>query len=477
MSNNTKQPMNSKSNLHSNALSFEAQQLKQLCLDVPFFPQEIFKPAIESYLKKQTQIKECDIGTLSMMFIGLAAVAIGGAKSVVMGTWEQRAILWIAMVGRAGVGKTQVLNSAGLDVLDEIQGSEVQKYRQELKVFESRLEAWELMSREEKQSEKKPEEPEFPKQTHSKIITTEAILEVNDLVPLGVAAVNDELASILDSKNQYKGGRGNDQPLWLDFWNGSEIFKNRCGGKILHIPSPFICMIGGIQPRLLKKIINVKNIDDGFASRVLPVFFQEPSQLLSWRDFQEIEKSITHSEQEAIRTVFERLIEQREVETVYQFSTDAEAIIREHQEKLNRIAKDSDDYISASIRKLRTYLLRFALVIHCIKGESGNISVLTALQACAIIDYLHQNIEKAFSIVFHNDREENQSLILEKIKTSTEPVTRANIKQRLKRRIPFGKCGILIEQLIGIGLLREVQDSESKKIFIEIDEGFSDNLN
>ena len=68
-----------------------------------------------------------------------------------------------------------------------------------------------------------PSKPEKPICRRSIVgnITVERLVSILADNPRGVLSLHDELTSLADSLNQYKGGRGNDQQFYLSAWSGT----------------------------------------------------------------------------------------------------------------------------------------------------------------------------------------------------------------------------------------------------------------
>ncbi|MGK5092038.1 hypothetical protein WDW89_08515 [Deltaproteobacteria bacterium TL4] len=166
--------------------------------------------------------------------------------------------------------------------------------------------------------------------------------------------------------------------------------------------------------------------------------------------------------------MFQCLINDREDETIYHFNENAENIVREYQHQLNVEARDVDPYLYSPIRKLRTYVLRFCLILHCIRGKDKEVNEETALFATLLINHLKENIEKAFHIVFQSKKEEQQTMIIEKVRAMEGKATKDDIKHRLKRHIPYKECGLFIDELVKNKILTEYKEERRKKVFLTL---------
>lgn len=97
--------------------------------------------------------------------------------------------------------------------------------------------------------------------------TTEAIAVLLKNNSHGILIFLDELAALLKSLNQYKSS-GNDMETYLSYWSSSMIVINRKSLKEpIFIKNPFVSIIGGIQPMVLKNLPNFN--ENGLPERFL----------------------------------------------------------------------------------------------------------------------------------------------------------------------------------------------------------------
>jgi hypothetical protein len=61
---------------------------------------------------------------------------------------------------------------------------------------------------------------------------------------------------------------GGDQEQWLSMFNGDAIVVNRKSqDDIISVPSPFVSVIGSIQPSVLTKCFKGQKVENGFLFR------------------------------------------------------------------------------------------------------------------------------------------------------------------------------------------------------------------
>jgi hypothetical protein len=119
--------------------------------------------------------------------------------------------------------------------------------------------------------------------------TTESLPRILAGNPRGVAVVKDELAGLIHGLNQYKGGRGSDRQVLLALWAGADVVVDRKGGKVpVHVPAPFVAIVGGIQPAALEALRPRRGalaLDDGLLDRFLFSYPEPPpARAESWQE-------------------------------------------------------------------------------------------------------------------------------------------------------------------------------------------------
>jgi hypothetical protein len=76
--------------------------------------------------------------------------------------------------------------------------------------------------------------------------------------------------------DQYKGNRGTDRQFFLTCWSGEHTKVDRKGtlARPVLVESPFISVLGGIQPEVLSELEDPEGREDGFLHRILFSFPQ-----------------------------------------------------------------------------------------------------------------------------------------------------------------------------------------------------------
>lgn len=469
--------MTEQNNKPDNQLSYQVEELKRLYLSQKPFPKGIFDPQIEDYFEKKAKILNVNYGSIAFSFLGIAAVALGGKKKIKMGLWIERAIIRASLVGGSGEGKTQILNVGGWSAVRCWQKDKINLYTRNKQEYEEHLRNWQSAKKEDRGQQ--PKEPAPPEMCYTSISTIEALIEWNTYNKAGVSIITDEKRGMIDAKGQHKnGGGGSDQAFYLETFNADhDVTNSLCGKSLRAINDIFVCAIGGIQPELLCKIINDDYRADGFTARELFYFIETLLKRLNWREKAEVERSIQPEQIQLLNDLLAYFLNNRDQEITYEFSEEAENIIREFQQELEDEAFEGADYLFSSYQKLKTYTLRITLIIHCIffyfkelRGEvfSRNVGTNTVLFAIEIIKHLKVNTDKAFHTVFQNRKEQQREIIINKLKKMGGEANKEQLKQSIKKSVSFKEAECLINEMTNNGFLTLFQKPGDKQLYIKL---------
>jgi len=182
--------------------------------------------------------------------------------------WTEQSRLWGAIVGSPSVLKSPAIRAT----TQPIEMLEIEAH-EEWRVLQAAHTAWK------KADDKNAPEPEVPPRDRFMIESTtiEALSEVlrDDAegklrAPLGKVLVRqDELTEFLANMDKYGSGKGNgDRAAWLRAYNGGHHSIDRIGRGSFAVKNWSCCLLGGIQPAMIRKIAQ-KTEDDGLIQRFM----------------------------------------------------------------------------------------------------------------------------------------------------------------------------------------------------------------
>jgi hypothetical protein len=218
------------------------------------FPVDVFPEELQSIIHSLSEKQGYPQAYTGASMLYAASVA-GGNGFQVEKPYYHKGVIYLALVGVPGVGKTHPLSWAAKP-LEEIDKQQYKRFKQAKK-------------------ERGVDEPEpIRKQTILKDFTPESLAQVHENNPHGLGVYIDELAGWFESFGRYN--KGGEQQFWLSNWNFNPISTNRKTTSDQYIESPFISVAGTIQPALLESLAGEYRSETGFVDRIL---FVNPGNL------------------------------------------------------------------------------------------------------------------------------------------------------------------------------------------------------
>lgn len=242
------------------------------------FPMHIFPNEIQIYMRECNSKLNASIDFMSVSFVWLLSVLIGNTLKVqVKNGWIDSPIVWISVIGEAGVGKTPDLKLILKPLLD-LNSQEIKRYAKRQREFQ----AYDKMSKEDKDINATVEAP-IKSQLIVDDITIESLVDIHSYNPKSIGVFKDELAGWFKDMNKYR--EGSDKERYLSAWSGDSIILNRKTAEDAFVENPFIPILGGIQPSIFKDFQTSENESNGFLDRML---FCDPKKDVQYPTDEEI---------------------------------------------------------------------------------------------------------------------------------------------------------------------------------------------
>lgn len=374
------------------------KELKPIVNEVSF-PIDVFPDEIQYYLNECVDKLDSNLDFMGVSLLWLISVCVGNSVEVeVKKGWYENGVLWIAVVGKAGIGKTPSINNVIFPLMKE-NGKEIKKYIQDREKEDY------YKSLDKKDKELFPE-PKVAKKTQfvANDITLEALVDLHQESDNAVGVFKDELAGWLKDMNKYRAG--SDLEFWLSTWSGKSVNLNRLSRKGSFVEKPFIPVLGGIQPSIFNSFSTEENKENGFMDRMLLAFPEAKvdsyndseldENLIKWykeiivQFYQEFKESIVRDENGEIKQIRVRFSEEAKIEWRRIFNE-----ITNHQNN-----DDENEYLKSMYPKQKSYIPRFAMLLHAFNSkfqEGGGgleISKDSILKAEKLSNYFVNNARK-----------------------------------------------------------------------------------
>lgn len=328
------------------------------------FPVEIFPAPIQSYILECKETLDSSIDYMGCSMLWLISVIVGNSIQIeVKKGWTEIATIWLAVVGKAGLGKTPSIHNI-IKPLLMANNKEIKNYIKQSEKFEY----YDKLSAKEKKDHEEIQRP-TKSQFIANDITIEALVELHQENPNSIGVFKDELAGWFKDMNKYR--EGSDLEFWLSTWSGKAISLNRKTAKSAFVDKPLVSVLGGIQPSILNSFYTDDNKDNGFMDRMLLSY--PDLEIEKWND-KEMDYDTIQWYQDSIIAFYETVKHK-----VVQFDSDGDiapktAIIpKESKAEWIRVfneytdiqnSDEENEYMKSMLPKQKSYLPRFALLLN-----------------------------------------------------------------------------------------------------------------
>ena len=308
----------------------------------PPFPYYIFPLPIRKFMEDASGAINCSIDYIGGGVLVAIAIAIGNESWIeIKKGWKEPAIIYLIIVGEPSSKKSPALFTA-INPIVVIQRSLYVDYKK---------------AKDDKESNGPP--------IYEAIITTDITIEslANLLVDNshGLGVIKDEIIGVVNSLNQYRGGKGEDKQKFLSAWSGRPFYVNRVSKPPLQIDNPFICIVGGIQPDILPDLASSKT--DGFIERFL---FQKPDPIRYKHTDEEISDEVRDAYEKIILSIYNS--QKNTTQKILKFSPEAQELWKQwHIAFCDSMNDNIPYYLLGMMGKLEAYTARFSLILEHLK--------------------------------------------------------------------------------------------------------------
>lgn len=366
------------------------------------FPVEVFPDPIQKVIRATNEDLNFPIDFIGASLLYAASVAVGNTHCVeVKKGFQQSAVLYLAIVARAGTSKSHPLSFALQPIVDQ----DKRTYRQ---YEQQRQEYDQAVSLSKKEREQRiiddPIKPIWQKFLLSDF-TPEALAEVHKFNKRGIGVYVDELAGWFKNFNRYN--KGSEMEFWLSQWSGQPINIDRKTGEPVFIPLPFISVAGTIQKGILNELAKDSRAQNGFIDRILFVI-PDNIQKEYWSET-ELHHGISENWDRIISNLLNLSVSQDDtlnpVPEVLKFTTEAKQVLFKWQkENTDQCNQAENESVSGILSKMDMYVLRLALILEmmryaCNESDKHSISVEAVKGAIKLVEYFKNSAIKVNSIL------------------------------------------------------------------------------
>lgn len=372
------------------------EQKQELIKEQNPFPVEVFPLLVQKIIKETNESLNYPVDFIGAAIMYAVSVAIGNTHKVrIMQGYEQNAVLYLSIVGKAGTNKTHPIVWA-LKPINKNDQASFQDYRNQTIEYNEYL----ALSKKEKKElglEKEPQKPKW-KQLLVSDFTPESLTDIMDFNKRGIGVYADELAAWFNNFNRYN--KGSEEQFWLSVWSGTRITINRKTSDPILIQNPFVSVIGTVQPAVLEQLA-LNRTENGFIDRLL---FVVPDKLQKeyWS-----EKELDPEIETEWFTILKNLLnlEAREIPEVLEFSPEARAEMFKFNRNLTDLCNQTEnDSIRGIYAKIEQYAIRFSLLLEmlrfaCSESDKQAISLQSVQGAVKLVEYFQNAAIKVHKLL------------------------------------------------------------------------------
>lgn len=366
------------------------------------FPVDVFPEAIKEIITSTNENLNFPVDFIGASLLYAVSVAVGNTHSVeVKKGFQQSAVLYLAIVARAGTSKSHPLSFALQPIIEQDKRTYSQ-YEQQRQEYEKAIN----LSKKERdqQTIDEPMKPVWQKFLLSDF-TPEALAEVHKLNKRGIGVYVDELAGWFKNFNRYN--KGSEMEFWLSQWSGKPINIDRKTGEPVFIPMPFISVAGTIQKGILNELAKDSRNQNGFIDRIL---FVIPDNLQKeyWSET-DLPTVVFENWESIISNLMCLSITNDETlnpcPKVLKFTPEAKRVLFDWQKVNTDQCNEADnEAVSSIFSKMDMYVLRLALILEmiryaCKESDKQAISIEAMQGAIKLVEYFKNSAVKVNSLL------------------------------------------------------------------------------
>jgi hypothetical protein len=349
----------------SEVLSPHIQDTEHGTVESVPFPTASLPSIIRTFVIEATDSLSVPPDYVALAALVAASAAIGNSLRIQIKTdWEESAALYAAIIGVSGQGKSPALDCA----IRNIQSATLTPRRW---ASDTTIEKLSVLLSEQKR---------------------------------GICIVRDELSGLFHSLNQYKSGKGTDAEFYLSAWSQRPYAVDR--QKVSYaLESPYISIIGGTTPPVLKSLASRKLVvdGDGFLER----FLYAVPDFVTQEEFND--RSISSQAKQDYADLLVRLFD-LDARTCgngrisLALSPDAKSKWVDWRRSYLQALPEHECFVRRACQKLIAYSARLAL-IHALCERPSTLLVDTPSIDCACtqVDYFTTQVEKVAGILCPTD--------------------------------------------------------------------------
>lgn len=433
------------------------------------FPVEVLPKKVQNIVLEAAKAMSVDPALVAVPLLVVFATAIGNSRRLrLKHSWFECAVLWAALVVPSGDLKTPALRLAA-DILFRRYKRAREEYREAVLRYNAEVLAYKADKEKngDNATTRMPDKPTLARCVCSDI-TVEALACILEENWRGTSINCDELAGWFNSFDRYRPhGKGGDVAAWLSMHSAQPLIVDRKGAskaerQQLFVPRAAVSIVGSIQPRTLKRIVNPQFLETGLFARYL--FAVPPVLKRRWTT-----ADISESVEDTLDGIADRLFE---LQPDYDNANQPKPrIIRPNDEAHRLWTKFYDEHaeerenlgddLRAAWSKKEAYAARLALVLHLTRlacgeaVEEGLVDGKSMAAGITLVRWFTNEDRRVYATLSQGTENQQQAGLMEYIKSHSGRITPRDLQQNLQAyRQPGGaeKAELALCELVRIGV-------------------------
>jgi hypothetical protein len=324
-------------------------------------PLTLLPENLREYVQAAAKSLNVDVSFVLLPLLSSLCSAIGNSRSILLKSgFIQPPVIWTGIIGRSGQMKSPAI-SEGCFAVQKHEFELVNQNKNAFAAYDEALANWDAKLR--KDRGVKPAAP-VSLTCLMDDMTLEALADTMQSNPRGVLVKKDELSHWLASFDQYHGGKGSDVTRWLSLHTGAFFgVDRRTDHRRYRIQQPRVCITGGIQPAVLRRVLTQDFFERGLPARFL--FAAPPARANRWS-----EETVPDTLRDAVHGLFDELWLLQPASDDYDnhkpvsltLQPDAKAAYVTYYNECGTASVEGDEHTEAAWNKLSGYAARLALV-------------------------------------------------------------------------------------------------------------------
>ena len=316
----------------------------------PSLSMDALSEQVQEYIQAVVSVYQCPQDMVIASAFAVAGAAVGTRLTIDDGKYRNYPCLWVCIVAPSGTNKSTPMRLL-LQPLKDVDARAYKEFRKELKLWKAA-------------GDDKADKPIFRQHIVSDC-TPEARTQILMFNPHGVILSMDELRTFIDNLCRYN--KSGELTQLLSINDHDTLTVNRKGDDPVLINSPYMAMLGSIQPSILADTFgNTLMMGSGFNQRWLFVYPNAtPPPMYSEETLPE---TIANSWGTGVKNLL-----------IHDFSVDggkmylrgeAKQVYIDFHNNLQSLKEEADEYMSSVYSKIQIYAIRWAGITH-ILGKSS----------------------------------------------------------------------------------------------------------